>query len=89
MQRDLLWGGGRINKKPHLLKWEVVCKTKDQGGLGLGKLPLLNKALLGEWIWRFASELNCTWKWVICFKYGAEELRWKPKDARGPYGVGL
>ena len=33
--------------KIHLVKWEVVCKDKDKGGLGLRKLAMLNKALLG------------------------------------------
>ena len=33
--------------------------------------------------------MNCTWKQVICFKYGTEELGWKTKEARDPYGTGL
>ena len=53
------------------------------------KLSLLNKALLSKWIWRFASKMDCMWKWIICSKYGTEELRWKPKEAKGPYGAGL
>ena len=48
LQRDFLWGGGGVNKKPRHVKWEVMCTTKDQGGLGLRKLPFLNKALLGK-----------------------------------------
>ena len=30
LQRNFLWGGGCVNKKPHLIKWEVVCMTKEQ-----------------------------------------------------------
>ena len=53
------------------------------------KLPLLNKALLGKWVWRFSSEMDRTWKWVICFKYGTEELRWKTKEAQGSLWNGI
>ena len=31
LQRNFLWGGGCVNKKPHLVKCEVVCMTKEQG----------------------------------------------------------
>ncbi|RVW58237.1 LINE-1 reverse transcriptase-like [Vitis vinifera] len=25
IQRDFLWGGGNLERKPHLVRWEVVC----------------------------------------------------------------
>ena len=56
--------------KIHLVKWEVVCTDKDKGGLGLRKLALLNKALLGKWIWRYACDKDNLWKQVIKVKYG-------------------
>ena len=53
------------------------------------KLTLLNKALLGKWIWRFASDRDCTWKTLINTKYGLEGLGWCSKEIRGPFGIGL
>ncbi|RVW79961.1 hypothetical protein CK203_047500 [Vitis vinifera] len=67
LQRDFLWGGGNLERKAHLVKWEVVCGNKEKGGLGIRKLTLLNKALLGKCIWRFACDKElfgskCLWQ---------------------------
>ena len=59
--------------KIHLINWEVVCTQKENGGLGIRKIDLLNKALLSKWIWRFAFE-DILWKKVIGVKYGQEGL---------------
>ena len=61
-----------MERKAHLVKWEVVCVDKEKGILGIRKLVLLNKALLGKWIWRFASEKENLWKKVISVKHGQE-----------------
>ncbi|KAJ9674856.1 hypothetical protein PVL29_024033 [Vitis rotundifolia] len=89
VQRDFLWGGGSVEGKPHLVKWEVVCSEKDKGGLGLRKLAVLNKTLLGKWIWRYAHDKNNLWKQVITAKYGQEGLGWRSKKANGAVGVGI
>ncbi|RVW92919.1 putative ribonuclease H protein [Vitis vinifera] len=89
VQRDFLWGGGSMERKVHLVKWEVVCTDKDKGGLGLRKLALLNKALLGKWIWRYACDKDKLWRQVIKVKYGQEGLDWRPKKANGAIGVGV
>ncbi|RVX09132.1 hypothetical protein CK203_013752 [Vitis vinifera] len=49
IQRDFLWGGGALKKKPHLVNWSAVCIDMRQGGLGICSLVALNKALLGKW----------------------------------------
>ena len=73
--------------KIHLVNWEEVCTDKDKGGLGLRKLAMLNKALLGKWIWRYACDKDNLWKQVITVKYGQEGLGWRPKKANGAVGV--
>ncbi|RVW76085.1 putative glucan 1,3-alpha-glucosidase [Vitis vinifera] len=89
LQRDFLWGGGSLERKVHLIKWEVVCTQKEKGGLGIRKIDPLNKALLGKWQWRFAVEKDNLWKLVIGVKYGQEEFGWRTKEARDTYGVGV
>ena len=52
IQREFLWGGGSLEKKPHLVNWKTVCIEKKKGGLGLHRFSILNKALLCKWCWR-------------------------------------
>ncbi|WJZ83602.1 hypothetical protein VitviT2T_003270 [Vitis vinifera] len=89
IQRDFLWGGGCLEGKAHLINWKVVCSPKEEGGLGIRKIDLLNKALLGKWVWRYAYEKDNLWKTVIGVKYGQEGCGWKTKEVCGPFGVGL
>ena len=89
LQRDFLWGMGNLERKAHLVKWEVVCGDKEKGRLGIRKLILLNKALLGKWIWRFACDKEALWNQVLMAKYGQEDCGWKTKKVVGTFGVGV
>jgi hypothetical protein len=40
--------GGKCSFR--LAKWSVVCRPKDQGGLGIKDLEVKNTALLGKWL---------------------------------------
>ena len=89
LQRDFLWGGGNMERKAHLVNWEMVCAGKEKGGLGLRKLVHLNKALFGKWVWRFARAKDEMWKQVLTAKYRQEEFGWRTKKANGAFGVGV
>ena len=88
IQRDFLWDGGALEKKPHLVNWSLVCTNKE-GGLRIRRLVALNKALLGKWSWRFVVERESFWKHIIINKFGLEEGGWCSRVARGGYGVGV
>ena len=64
-----------------------MCAQKEKGGLGIRKLALLNKALLGKWIWRFAHEKDNLWRKVILVKYGQEGFGWRTSEANETIGV--
>ncbi|RVX20614.1 putative ribonuclease H protein [Vitis vinifera] len=89
IQRDFLWGGGALEKRPHLVNWDVVRSHKMKGGLGIRNFSILNRALLCKWSWRFAAERDSFWKLVISSKYGEEEGGWISCEVREGYGVGL
>ncbi|RVW67200.1 hypothetical protein CK203_065147 [Vitis vinifera] len=61
MQRDFLWSGGRGREEDHLIRWEVVSRPREMGGLGFGKTSMRNSALLGKWLWRFPRERSGLW----------------------------
>ena len=46
IQRNFLWSRIEEKNKLSLVNWEVVCKPKFKGGLGVRRLRDLNKALL-------------------------------------------
>ena len=58
IQKQFLWGGSNLEKKPHLVSWATVYTEKRKGGLGLRSFSKLNKELLCKWSWRFSNERN-------------------------------
>ena len=50
-----------------------MCYAKEKGGLGIHSLSIVNRALLGKWVWKFAEEENSIWKDVIKLKYHKEK----------------
>ncbi|RVX18254.1 putative ribonuclease H protein [Vitis vinifera] len=76
MQKDFLWSGVGEGKKDHLIKWEVVSRPKELGGLGFGKTSRRNIALLGKWLWRFPRERSGLWHKVIASIYGTHPNGW-------------
>ena len=89
IQRDFLWGGGNLEKKPHLVSWATVCTDKKVGGLGVRGLHKLNKALLGKWLWRFANERNSLWRKTIRRKFGESQGGWCSGEVRNSFGTDL
>ena len=89
IQRDFLWGGGALEKRPHLVKWDVIHSHKKKGGLGIRNFSILNRALLCKWSWRFAIERESFWKLIINRKYGEEGGGWISSEVREGYGVGF
>lgn len=72
MQRNFLWELGE-RRRDHLLRWDMVCKPMNSGGLGLGNLAIRNDALLAKWLWRFPREEGSMWHSVIAAKYGLHD----------------
>ena len=74
--KDFVWGWGPLERKPHLLKWAIVCSNKRKGDLDVRCLSMLNRALLCKWSWHFAVERETLWKHVIGRKFAVEKVGW-------------
>lgn len=64
--------GGSLGEKRKIacVSWDVVCKSKEKGGLGVKNLEWFNIALLGKWVWRLLVGNNALWSKLLIFKYG-------------------
>ena len=45
-RRSFLWQGGSQKKKYHLVKWSVICKSKQKGGLSIKDIQKMKISLL-------------------------------------------
>jgi hypothetical protein len=71
IQRNFLWGGSSNKVKVAWVKWSDVCRPKEEGGLGVRDLRLMNISLLTKWRWRLLVSRDLLWKSVLEAKYGA------------------
>ena len=67
-RRRFLWQGNSLKKKYHLVKWNIVCKNKKKGGLGIKDIRKMNISLLCKWWWKLETE-DGLWQTLIRTKY--------------------
>nr|GEU72208.1 hypothetical protein [Tanacetum cinerariifolium] len=55
IMRGFLWCQGSMRKGKAKVPWDVVCLPKDEGGLGIRRLDLFNKALMAVHVWKLLT----------------------------------
>jgi hypothetical protein len=84
------WQSDEYKKKYRLSKWNMLCRPKDQGGLGIEVLELKNKCLLSKWLFKLLSEEGM-WQQLLSNKYlrnkTLSQVEVKPTDS--PFWKGL
>jgi hypothetical protein len=90
LRSRFFWQGDSEKKKYRLTKWSVVCRPKDQGGLGVHDLEVKNRALLGKWLARLLTE-DGVWQNLLRRKYvgskAISQVSWKPRDSHFWAGI--
>ncbi|WVZ49763.1 hypothetical protein U9M48_001092 [Paspalum notatum var. saurae] len=81
---NFFWQGDNHKKKYRLIKWEILCLPKDQGGLGIKNLEIQNVCLLSKWLYKFINEEG-VWQELLKNKYlqgkTIGEVHWKSGDS--------
>jgi hypothetical protein len=54
--------------------------STEAGGLGVRNLIQFNQALLGKWLWRFATEREASWRKLVEAKYDVMRGGWCSKE---------
>jgi hypothetical protein len=87
---SFFWQEEDDKKKYILFKWNIVCRPKDQGGLGIEVLELKNMCLLSKWLFKLLQEEG-VWQQLLHNKYiknkTLAQVEVKPTDS--PFWKGL
>ncbi|GKE62850.1 RNA-directed DNA polymerase, eukaryota, reverse transcriptase zinc-binding domain protein [Tanacetum coccineum] len=75
--KRFLWNAGDSAKGKARVSWQVVCKPKDQGGLGIKSLKKWNEVLLIRQFWKIIEVKDSLWaKWVNIVKDRIRDHVW-------------
>jgi hypothetical protein len=76
--------------KYRLNRWNLICRPKDQGGLGIEVIEIKNSFLLSKWLYKLLSE-DVLWQQILWNKYLSQntltEVESKPTNS--PFWKGL
>lgn len=59
--RQCLWRGNNDAPKQSLAAWDLVCRPKDKGGLGIINLNIQNQGLLIKHLHNFYNKVDIPW----------------------------
>ncbi|KAH0736458.1 hypothetical protein KY285_012165 [Solanum tuberosum] len=79
VQRNFVWGTNNEKKKMHLVSWDTNASLKADGGLGLQKSELKNKALHVSLAWRLIDQPNSLWGQILISKYSKHVTNWRKR----------
>lgn len=89
-RKRLLWQEEAGTRKIHLVNWPTVCQPKDQGGLGITDLEIMNFCLLCKWIWKLENSSGL-WQKILRRKYCKGKLftQVSPKQGDSQFWSGI
>ena len=81
INRDFLWGSTSEKRRLHLVGWNKIIRSKEEGGLGIQAAKFKNLALLAKLNWSLNQEKESIWVKVILRKYySVDKMRARDLD---------
>ena len=59
-----LWSGVELNSRKAKVSWKEVCRTKQEGGLGIRSLKEMNVVSILKLLWRIMSTNSLCVRWI-------------------------
>lgn len=75
-KRKILRAGNSKERRDHLVKREVFCRSKAFVAWGMGNLKSMNLSLLVKWLRLFSKKRNSLWYKVIKSVHGSKWNSW-------------
>ena len=67
---DFYWNAADNKQKYRLVKWQLMCRPKNLGGLGIINTLVMNKCLLIKWWWKIMTTgAESLWYSILKAKY--------------------
>lgn len=64
MCKNFLWDGKTATHKPLLVEWDLMCRAKQEKGLGITDIIKWNEAVIAKYVWNIAQKADNLWvKW--------------------------
>lgn len=79
MCREFWWGHNGNERKLALIGWGKLCKSKDEGGVGMWDLGVFNTSPLAKQLWRIVNEHDSLAAVVLKGKYFPRTTTWETK----------
>ncbi|KAH0737756.1 hypothetical protein KY290_036461 [Solanum tuberosum] len=59
--RNFIWSGKVNTNRALLVAWDLVCRTKEEGGLGITECVIWNEAAVAKYVWNIAQKADNLW----------------------------
>ncbi|XP_026428470.1 uncharacterized protein LOC113324365 [Papaver somniferum] len=88
IMRNFLWSGDGETRQYNTFSWKRVCTPLSEGGLGISRLVVINKAFLMKMMWKINNSKE---DWALFFqaKYKDKNGQWETKWQKSIVWSGL